>query len=511
MDEILHQPRARQHSAYRTHKTPADLRREKIAEQLGSSLGGLIAGGELLAERVRDWLHRTYHATSAKRAERQLIRPIPFLLLSAVIGVSSVISALYVPSYVITVEDAVVGTIRSEAAFEAVVDRVEARTSSILDRDYRLELAPTFDFTFTKKGDLTPIAQIESYLFSGVDEVIRTCSLSVNGTFMGAAKSQEELDAILNRVKAPYVTEHTVSATFVQPIQMNVEYLSAAVEQDPDVIFAALTANTSGETVYEVSKGDTFSGIAKDSGMTVEELKALNPDVDVEHLYIGQLLTVKEEVPYLSVRTVDNLTYEAAVPCPVEEVPDDTMYEGESRVVDVGVPGVAMVNADVTYLNGKEQERNILSSQNIQEPTTRIIAVGTKERPTWYPTGSFIWPVSGRITSRFGWRTIFGSYSYHSGLDIGVPTGTSIKAADGGKVTYAGWRGAYGYLVVIDHLDGTETYYGHNSKLCVSAGDKVYQGQTIAKSGSSGRSTGPHCHFEVRKNGTRVNPIKYLP
>ena len=88
--------------------------------------------------------------------------------------------------------------------------------------------------------------------------------------------------------------------------------------------------------------------------------------------------------------------------------------------------------------------------------------------------------------------------------------GQSIKAADGGTVTFAGWKGTYGKLVIIKHDNGTLTYYAHNSSLLVNAGDKVYQGQTIAKGGSTGRSTGNHCHFEVRVNGTAVNPLNYL-
>ena len=95
-------------------------------------------------------------------------------------------------------------------------------------------------------------------------------------------------------------------------------------------------------------------------------------------------------------------------------------------------------------------------------------------------------------------------------MDIKASYGASIKAADGGTVTFAGWKGTYGNLVIITHDNGTQTYYAHNSSLLVSAGEKVYQGQVIAKAGSTGRSTGNHCHFEVRVNGSAVNPLNYL-
>ena len=196
------------------------------------------------------------------------------------------------------------------------------------------------------------------------------------------------------------------------------------------------------------------------------------------------------------------------------EVQDDSMYQGESKVLDAGVPGEQIVNADIAYLNGVEQERTVLSTQVTREATNKVIAVGTKVRPSWLPNGYFIWPVYGRITSYFGYRSIFGSYSYHGGIDIATSYGTNIAAADGGTVVFAGratgsmW--SYGNLVIVDHGNGKQTYYGHCSSVLVSAGDKVYQGQPIAKVGSTGRSTGNHCHFEVKINGTSVNPLSYL-
>lgn len=164
----------------------------------------------------------------------------------------------------------------------------------------------------------------------------------------------------------------------------------------------------------------------------------------------------------------------------------------------------------MTYVNGRETGREITSATVLTEPTEKVVAVGTKERPSWMPKGYFIWPVSGRVTSGYGYRSIFGSYSFHRGIDIAVPYGTRVAAADGGTVIYSGWQGTYGKLVIIDHGNGKQTYYGHNSSLLVSVGDKVYQGQTIAKAGSTGRSTGTHCHFEVHVNGSVVNPYNYL-
>lgn len=115
-------------------------------------------------------------------------------------------------------------------------------------------------------------------------------------------------------------------------------------------------------------------------------------------------------------------------------------------------------------------------------------------------TGQLGWPVSGEITSPYGYRVhpIWGTTIYHSGIDIGVDEGTPVHAADGGVVVWSGWMGGYGYAVVIDHGNGLSTLYGHNSELAVDEGQSVAKGQVISYAGSTGNSTGPHVHFEVR-------------
>lgn len=126
--------------------------------------------------------------------------------------------------------------------------------------------------------------------------------------------------------------------------------------------------------------------------------------------------------------------------------------------------------------------------------------------------GSFRWPCSGRITSYFGYRStgIRGATRNHKGIDIACSHGTPIYAADGGRVTYAGYKGAMGYVVIIDHNNGYVTYYEHNSSLLVSAGQTVYKGQQVAKAGRSGVASGVHCHFGIQRNGSYVNPLNYL-
>ncbi|SFL45897.1 murein hydrolase activator EnvC family protein [Pelosinus propionicus] len=129
-------------------------------------------------------------------------------------------------------------------------------------------------------------------------------------------------------------------------------------------------------------------------------------------------------------------------------------------------------------------------------------------------TGTMMWPTDvTEITSPYGWRThpIFGTSRYHSGIDIGADYGDSVRAADSGVVIYADWMGGYGKAVIIEHGNGISTLYGHNSELLVVEGQRVRKGEVISRVGSTGYSTGPHLHFEVRENGSPTSPMDYLP
>lgn len=128
-------------------------------------------------------------------------------------------------------------------------------------------------------------------------------------------------------------------------------------------------------------------------------------------------------------------------------------------------------------------------------------------------SGTMVWPTSGPVTSPFGWRThpIFGTQRMHTGIDIGADYGDNVVSTDHGVVIYADWMGGYGKAVIVEHGGGISTLYAHNSTLLVSAGQTVRKGETISRVGSTGYSTGPHLHYEVRRNGSPVNPLSFLP
>lgn len=465
----------------------------------------------------REWsrIHgrRAAHLIHNAAAGNRATGPISFLAGSAALAVALTLTALYSPSYAVTVDGEQVGVVADQEVVAQAIQAVEEAGTNILGYDYQVEGDIQYQFEVSLRSDLSQQSDIQDYFFTQLDEVsgeLRMYQVSVDGATVGVIKNEEDLNQLLDNMKAKYTTENTVSAEFLDTVTVEPVYTADTV-LTVEEMEQALQASSNGSTTYTVVQGDTFNAIAYANDMSVSDLKALNPNVDINRLMVGDVLNVKELTPVLSVQTVDNITYTESIECPVETREDSSMYKGETKIITQGVEGEAQVNATVTYVNGQETERVINSSVTVREPTTTVKAVGTKEKPKTASTGSYSWPITGRITSYFGGRYIFGSYSYHSGIDISCSYGAAIKAADGGTVTFAGYKGSYGYLVIITHDNGTQTYYAHNSSLLVSAGQKVYKGQQIAKAGSTGRSTGTHCHFEVRVRGTSVNPLSYLP
>jgi murein DD-endopeptidase MepM/ murein hydrolase activator NlpD len=152
---------------------------------------------------------------------------------------------------------------------------------------------------------------------------------------------------------------------------------------------------------------------------------------------------------------------------------------------------------------------------NIEEAETQKLLDLALSKAQVFRALPNLWPVRGKITSLFGWRdNPFGrsrKREFHDGLDIAVPYGTPVRAAGDGVVIYAAWKSGYGRLIKIQHANGLVSWYGHNSKLLAQEGDTVKKGEIISNVGSSGRSTGPHLHFGIEKQGKLQDPLNYLP
>ena len=234
---------------------------------------------------------------------------------------------------------------------------------------------------------------------------------------------------------------------------------------------------------HVVARGQTLWDIAKIYGIHIDTIVAANGISDPQRLQVGQKLTIL---------TIDGALHTVR--------PGDSVWS-IARAYQVKTQDIVEANdlSDPSALR-VGQQLVIPGAQAVAAQRYQLVGANGQLRR------AFDWPARARISSRFGPR--WGSMHY--GLDIAVPTGTPIRAAADGRVTWSGPRGSYGNLVIIDHGQRVETRYAHNSRLAVKAGESVKRGQIIAYSGNTGRSTGPHLHFEIRYRGTAVDPEKYL-
>ncbi len=300
-----------------------------------------------------------------------------------------------------------------------------------------------------------------------------------------------------------------MSIEFGDKVEIVESYLPDYEISDLSTAIDEVTKDKETNQIYEVQSGDTLSSIAMKYDLTVDDLIAMNESLEDEFTRIRPedelIVTVPE--PELSVVYTIEQYYEEDYEADVEYVDNDSWYTTETKVIQEPSAGHRKVVALITYTDNSEVSREIEKEEVTYQAVPKIVERGTIVPPT------YIKPVSGgRLTSGFGKRTspTKGASSYHKGVDWAVPVGTAVMASSSGTVTRAGWGSGYGYCVYIKHADGRETRYGHLSKVLVSVGQTVTQGQKIALSGNTGVSTGPHLHFEILINGTQVNPLNYL-
>lgn len=315
-----------------------------------------------------------------------------------------------------------------------------------------------------------------------------------------------------------------------------VEAILGANQLTGSDLFAGATLLIPDPDSYTVRPGDTLSGIALTSGVAVEELMALN-DLQDTALLIGQELSLGGAAPsvplVVTVSPGDSLwSLAERYNVSVEALSSANGLESDAMLVvgaELGVPGVYADALPSDQGGGAAPSITVESGESLSEIALRhgtsvdeLMALNELESDllnagetlrlppasSYAAPSEMLWPLEGVLTSYFGPRSLLGM-TYHYGLDIDGNTGDPIIAAMPGRVSYSGWLGGYGYLVIVE-ADGVEYYYGHVSELLVVEGQRVSAGETIARVGSTGRSTGPHLHFEIRIDGQAVDPLPYL-
>lgn len=300
-----------------------------------------------------------------------------------------------------------------------------------------------------------------------------------------------------------------ISMDFGDTIEVVEAYLSEDEITSLDRAIDELTKEEEKNEVYEIQSGDTLSEISIATNIPLDRLIEMNDSLDDENsmIRVGDELIITVPEPALTVERQEEMYYEEDYEADIIYIDNDEWYTNQKRTLQEPSAGHRKVVAVVSFENNKKVGTEIIKEEVTYQAVAKIVERGTIVPPT------YIKPISGgRLSSGFGRRNAptKGASTYHKGVDWATPTGTAVVASSGGTVTRAGWGSGYGYVVYINHPDGRQTRYGHLSKVLVSVGQTVSQGERIALSGNTGVSTGPHLHFEILVGGSQVNPLQYM-
>lgn len=411
------------------------------------------------------------------------------------------------------------GYIADESVFDEAASMATGRVINT-DNSFEVQRTPKMTLAVVSQSEIMDEAAVcDMILRSSSDSIAEVCGLYVDGEFEGAVQSRTELDAILDSILDAYRGDGEERVEFLQDVEIVEGLYPVSTVKSAEEMREYLTHQTVVDKYYTIIPGDAPLSIAAKTDMTLDQLRALNPGFD-DNIFPDVEVLIQKAQPYLRVQVVRTLQYTETIDYTTKKVEDSNYYIGYQNVRTQGVEGVRSVTAEVTYLDGLEQSRTILSSEVTKEPVEKVVVVGAKKvnpnvsaEGDGVVTGKFIWPLPSckMVSSPFGYR----GGRYHAGVDIsgnGV-YGKEILAADGGtvvEVNSGGWGGGYGLYVIIDHGGGYRTVYAHCSSINVRVGQKVSQGQLIARAGNSGNSYGAHLHFEIRVNGQSVNPLPYV-
>lgn len=367
------------------------------------------------------------------------------------------------------------------------------------------------DARIAEARSLTAAAKATKSISENIEIPITAYSLKVNDKTLAVMTSDDEIRAVLSAIKKNAVKDFAdAKAQFVEKVEI-LEGLHMRNElTDKEGLQSILNEKSEVTTTHTIKKNETRASIAKYYGITVDELEKQNPTIKESKIKTGDELTIKYKKSPISIKFTVTETKTKIVKFEKETVKDDKLSTSYKKVTTEGKNGEIKTTSQVTYVDGRAISENVLGEEIISEVVNEVTTVGTNDNPT-ASLGKFSWPLPNYdiITSEFGprWGT------NHNGLDISGSDvyGADIVASDGGTVILAQEdNSGYGRYVIIDHGNGYQTLYGHCSELCVSAGDKVSAGQKIAEVGSTGYSTGPHLHFEIIDNGTKIDPYPFL-
>ncbi len=414
------------------------------------------------------------------------------------------------------------GLIDSASVYDRGAEMARGRVNNV-DDSFEVDMVPRFTMTVRGgKSTMSPTEVCDAILRLSGDSIAQLSGLYVDGEFVGAMETEADVQAVLDGLKEGRYDKDDPNqrAEFVQPVEI-VEglYPVSALAETGEELSAILTREVVPQLTHTVVAGDTLSAVARQYNITTAQLRQMNPAYAEENtLQVGDTLLVQRSQPRLQVMTVKTVVKAEVIDYKTKIVYRSDKPITYNKVTTKGKEGSKDVTYEYVYLDGEEVEVRRVSETVTKQPVTKVEELGTKKT---YTSGGFeVVQGDGIYTGNWTWpvpvcRNVYQGYrSGHLAWDIssgGTPVfNKSCLAVDGGKVVYAGWYYDYGYYVKIDHGNGLYTTYAHLNSIAVVTGQLVSNGQEIGRVGNSGNSKGPHLHFEVIKNGVKVNPAKYI-
>ena len=467
---------------------------------------------------VKDSVH--YLVGGVRRNVRTLPRMAMYILpVLALAGMVTVVQNTIRQPYALEVQvnGEAVGYVANEDVFNSAREAVQERISYAGTDKTQWTVEPTYTVTVAHKT-MDENEMADAILKSASDEISEGTALYLDGELTAVCSDGTSLQSYLSSLLEPYEDPENPNVTvgFNKDVTLeNGIYFNESFQDEAEVE-NELSGVQQQEKIYTVQAGDTLWSIAQKNDLTFRELCDLNTNfkgaalTETSNIQAGDELIVTKQEAMLEVRITKIETWQEEIPYTTETTKSSEYTVGTKKTTQTGENGIRSVTAQRVYnTDGVQLSQQILETTVIKEPVTERIVVGTKKvtSSTSYITGSgqFIWPVPGyRNCSRW-----YGGS--HKGVDICAAAGTPIYASAGGTVTKAGYNRAgagngYGNSIIINHGNGYTTLYAHCLSLVVHAGQTVKQGQLIGHVGSTGRSSGNHCHFEIRRNGSYIAP-----
>lgn len=421
----------------------------------------------------------------------------------------------------VTYQGQELGAVESAAVYDRGVALARGRVINA-DDSFQVDAVPVFTMTVRSSQPMLSDTEVcDAILRQSGDSIVQVSGLYVDGAFVGAMEDEDDLQAVLEGLKDGRYDKEDPNqrAEFVQTVEIveGLYPISAVVEGD--TLTELLSRQVESQRTHRVAEGDTLASIARQYDITTADLRLMNPDYTTNSaLKAGAELLVQRARPCLQVMVVKTVVKQEVIDYKTKTVYREDKPITYSEVTTKGKEGSKDVTFEYVYLDGVEIEVTRVSETVTAQPVTKVVEIGTKK--TYTSGGAEVVQGDGIYTGDWAWpvpvchNVYQGYHSGHLAWDISSgPTPVFNKpclAVDGGTVVYAGWYYGYGYYVKIDHGNGLYTTYAHLNSIAVVVGQKVSNGQQIGRVGNTGNSSGPHLHFEVIKNGVKVNPKNYF-